>query len=81
MKGNCLINSKNFPLHFMTGVSFTADRSDTTSKHINLQDTASTYLKIDMGINVPPRDMILIVYAIYNRKVEIDSNRNIKIIE
>ena len=81
LKGNCLINSENFPLHFMTGVSFTADRSNTTVNYMNLQDTANTYLNIDMGINEPPQDMILIVYAIYNRKIEIDSSRSIKIIE
>ena len=83
LKGNCLINSSNFQLNFMVGISFGADRSSTTDKHLNLQEKASTYLEIDMGINetLIPDDMILITYAVFDRQIQIDSDRRVRIIE
>ena len=83
LKGNCLINSSNFQLNFMVGMSFGADRSSTTDKHLNLQENASTYLEIDMGINESeiPKDMILITYAVYDRQIQIDGDRRVRIIE
>ena len=71
LKGDCLINSSYFHLNFMVGMS-----------HLNLQEKASTYLEIDMGINENiPTDMILIIYAVYDRQIQIDANRKITIIE
>ena len=82
LKGDCLINSSNFQLNFMVGMSFGADRSSTTDKHLNLQENASTYLEIDMGINENiSTDMILITYAVYDRQIQIDGNRSVRIIE
>ena len=81
LKGDCLINSSNFHLNFMVGISFGADRSSITENHLNLQEKASTYLEIDMGINEVPEDMVLIVYALFDRQVEIDGERKVKIIE
>ena len=82
LKGDCLINSSNFQLNFMVGMSFGADRSSTTDKHLNLQENASTYLEIDMGINENiPSDMILITYAVYDRQIQIDGDRSVRIIE
>ena len=82
LKGDCLINSSNFQLNFMVGMSFGADRSSTTDKHLNLQENASTYLEIDMGINENiPTDMILITYAVYDRQIQIDGDRSVRIIE
>ena len=83
IQGNCLINSSNFVLHFMVGMSFGADKSSTSERHLNLQEKASTYLEIDMGINEDkiPEDMILIIYAVYDRQIQIDGDRKIKIIE
>ena len=82
LKGECLINSSNFQLNFMVGMSFGADRSSTTDKHLNLQENASTYLEIDMGINENiPTDMILITFAVYDRQIQIDGNRSVRIIE
>ena len=81
LKGDCLINSSNFQLNFMVGMSFGADRSSITENHLNLQEKASTYLEIDMGINDVPEDMVLIVYALFDRQVEIDGERKVKIIE
>ena len=83
LKGNCLINSSNFQLNFMVGISFGADRNSTADKHMNLQEKASTYLEIDMGINEEniPKDMLLITYAVYDRQIQIDGNRRVRIIE
>ena len=82
LKGDCLINSTNFQLNFMVGMSFGADRSSTADKHMNLQENASTYLEIDMGINNNiPSDMILITYAVYDRQIQIDGDRSVRIIE
>ena len=83
LKGNCLINSSNFQLNFMVGMSFGADRSSITDKHLNLQEKASTYLEIDMGINetLIPDDMILITYAVFDRQIQIDGDRRVRIIE
>ena len=81
MKGDCLINSKNFALNFITGISFGADRSDITENHLNLDERASTSLEIHMGINNVADDMVLIVYAQFNRQIQIDGDRKLTIIE
>ena len=82
LKGDCLINSSNFQLNFMVGMSFGADRSSLGERHLNLQEKGSTYLEIDMGINDNiPADLILIIYAVYDRQIQIDANRKIQIIE
>ena len=72
LKGNCLINSSNFQLNFMVGMSFGSDRNSLADGHHNLQHQASTYLEIDMGINKIPSDMVLIVYALFDRQITID---------
>lgn len=80
--GDCLINSSNFHLNFMTAVNFTADRSSTGSRHLNLQKHATTSLEIDMGYDDSiPNDMILLIYAIFDRQVLIDGNRSIVVID
>lgn len=82
LKGDCLINSSNFALHFMIGLTFGADRKSLNERHLNLQEKASTHLEIDMGINDGiPEDMLLIIYAVYDRQIQIDADRKIKIIE
>ena len=81
LKGDCLINSKNFALNFITGISFGADRSDITENHLNLDERASTSLEIHMGINNVADDMVLIVYAQFNRQIQIDGDRKLTIIE
>lgn len=80
-KGDCLIDSSNFQLNFMVGMSFGADRSNLTDRHLNLQEKASTYLEIDMGIEDVPDDLVLIVYALFDRQIQIDVNRMLKIVE
>ena len=82
LKGDCLINSKNFHLNFMAAVSFTSDRSTTSSSYLSLQEKKSTSLEIDMGYDEDiPSDMILIIYALFDRQIQIDSNRSVTIIE
>ena len=80
-KGDCLINSTNFHINFMVGISFGADRSSLIDRHLNLQEKASTYLEIDIGKDELYDDLILIVYALYDRQIQIDFNRMVKIIE
>ena len=83
LKGNCLINSSNFLLHFMVGMSFGADKNSISENHLNLHQKGTTYLEIDMGINEDdvPKDMILITYAVHDRQILIDGNRQVRIIE
>ena len=80
-KGDCLINSTNFHLNFMVGMSFGADRSSLADGHLNLQEKASTYLEIDMGKDDLYDDLMLIVYAPFDRQIQIDANRMVKIVE
>ena len=82
LKGDCLINSNNFQLNFVVGVTFTADRSSTMDGYLNLQETADSYVVIDMGYDTNiPDDMVLVVYALYDRQIQIDVNRSVRIIE
>ena len=81
LRGDCLINSENFALNFLAAISFGADRSDITENHLNIDEKASTSLEIDMGINRVPEDMVLIVYAHFNRQIQIDGDRKLTIIE
>ncbi|KAL5259994.1 hypothetical protein ACHWQZ_G010194 [Mnemiopsis leidyi] len=80
-QGSCLINESNFHLNFMTAVSFGADRSSINDRHLNLQEKASTSVEIDLGTETFPEDLILIVYAVFDRQIQIDSNRIVRIIE
>ena len=82
LAGHCLINSENFQLNFMAAVSFTADRSSVRDAYLNLQEIANTYLEIDMGYSDSiPEDMVMIIYAVYDQQIQIDSDRSVKIIE
>ena len=82
IKGDCLVNDRNFILNFMVGMSFGADRCNLTNNHMNLQVKSSTYCEIDMGINEGiPNDMLLIIYAVHDRQIQIDQNREIVIVE
>ena len=66
----------------MVGMSFGADQCNLTNNHMNLQVKSSTYCEIDMGINEGiPNDMLLIIYAVHDRQIQIDQNREIVIVE
>ena len=82
LRGNCLIDATNFHLNFIVGMSFTADRSNTSTRYLNLQESGSTNLEIDLGYdNNIPNDMILITYALFDRQIKLDSDRSVTIIE
>ena len=50
-------------------------------RHLNLQEKASSYLEIDLGVENVPEDLILITYAVYDRQIQIDKDRVLRIIE
>ena len=81
LQGSCLINPDNFHLNFMTAISFGADRSSINERHLNLQEKAGTSIEIDLGTETYSDDLILIVYAVFDRQIQIDSNRIVRIIE
>ena len=82
VKGCSLINSDNFQPHFMVGVSLTGDRSSASASYLSPQMHASTQIEIDFGydINVA-EDLILLVYALYDRVVKISSERELELID
>ncbi len=81
-KGDSFVTPKNFQLNFIVGVSFTADRSTTSSSYLNLQGRGSTNVELDIGYNTDiPNDLVLIVYALYNRQIQINDQRQFHIIE
>ena len=81
LRGNCLINRDNFQLNFIVGLSLTSDRCSTMCNHLNLQEVASTHLEIDIGEEKLPDDALLVIYAMYDRQILINSERAITIVE
>lgn len=81
-RGCCLVNSANIQQNFIVGVSLNNDRSSAAVGYLNPKAEASTQLEIDFGFDVNiVDDLILVVYAVYDRVIKIDSQRNIEIIE
>ena len=81
LRGNCLINRDNFQLNFIVGLSLTSDRCSTICNHLNLQEVASTHLEIDIGEEKLPDDALLVIYAMYDRQILINSQRAVTIVE
>ena len=81
LRGNCLINRDNFQLNFIVGLSLTSDRCSTICNHLNLQEVASTHLEIDIGQETLPDDALLVIYAMYDRQILINSQRAVTIVE
>ena len=81
LRGDCLIDRDNFQLNFIVGLSLTSDRCNTLSNHLNLQENASTHLEIDMGDERLPIDPILVIYALFDRQIEISFERTIHVVE
>ena len=48
----------------MVGISFGADKSSVMENHMNIQEKASTYLEIDMGINKKTCCWLFMLYTI-----------------
>ena len=80
-KGSCLINSENFQSNFMVGVSLKPDRIGKTQHgYLSPEKIGSTNLEIELE-TTPEKDVILIIYAIYDRLVKINGDRVVEIIE
>lgn len=82
MRGCSLINSKNFQQNFMVAVSLTGDRASSAAGYLNVQTEASTQLELDFGydINITD-DLVLIIYAVFDRVIKISADRSIEVIE
>lgn len=77
IKGSCLLTPKNFNTHNLICLPLTADRS--VRHHKNLM----THGVVDLTVTPQARtgtDYCLVVYAIYNRLIEIDSYRQIRVL-
>ena len=82
MRGCGLITSKNFQQNFMVGVSLTPDRRNTMSSYLSPRIEGSTQLEIDFGYDVNiTDDLILTIYACFDRIIQISGTREIEIIE
>lgn len=82
MKGTSLINSKNFQLNFMVGLSLTSDRSPTNVGYLNCQGDSSSMVEIDLGYDQNiAEDLVLIIYSVYDQVIKIDGERNIQLID
>ena len=76
-KGACLISPLNYDIHHVMPFTLTADKSIRT--HLNLMKTGNVRLEVDLT-NVSIEGLILVVYALYDRVIEIDTNRQVNII-
>ena len=81
-RGHGLIDSSNIQQNYIAADSLSGDRSSCTAPYLSPQSRASTQLLIDFGydINVS-EDMILIIYAQYDRIIKINSERELEIID
>jgi len=77
IKGSCLINPTNFGIHNLLSCPLTADRN--VRHHMNLMSTGVVDLEIELEHNTG-QDYCLVVYAIYDRLIEIDNFRQITLI-
>ena len=76
-KGVCLISPKNYDIHHVMPFTLTADKSIRT--HLNLMKTGNVRLELSLT-EQSVEGLILVVYALYDRVIEIDTNRQVKII-
>ena len=82
VRGCNLINSENFQQNFMVGVSLSGDRAPSSVSYLNPKQEASTQLEIDIGYDVNVSDeLILMIYAVYNRLVTVSSDRSVEIFD
>ena len=76
-KGNCLITPTNFQVHFMIGATLSRDR--TVKFHHNLQENQD--FKAVLTFDSETTDnKVLVVYSVFDRIIEIDSQRNVNVI-
>ena len=80
-RGACLINSLNFQQNFIVGVSFQPGRNgESLHGYLSPQLVSSTNLEIDLQ-EAHKKDVVLIIYAVYDRLVKIHGDRSVEIIE
>ena len=76
--GDCLINPNNYNIHPLFAVDLTADRT-ANKHHLNL--SRSGEIKLDLEFpDAVEEGLILLVYAYYDRIIEINSDRNLRIL-
>ena len=81
-RGHGLIDSTNIQQNYIAAVSLSGDRSSSNAPFLSPQSRASTQLLIDFGYNINvAEDMILIIYAQYDRIIKINSERELEIID
>ena len=81
-RGCGLLNSLNFQQNFIVAVSLTNDRSSSLSSYLSPQAEASSQLEIDFGYDINiTEDLILMIYAVFDRVIKISGTREIEIIE
>ena len=76
--GECLITPENYSVHPIFVVDLTADRN-ANKHHLNI--SRSGEVKLDLEFPGPLGDgKIIVVYAYYNRLIEINHERKLKIV-
>ena len=82
VRGCNLINTENFQQNFIVGVSLAGDRAPSSAAYLNPRQEASTQLEIDIGYSVNVSDeLILLIYAVYNRLITISSDRSVQVFD
>ena len=76
-KGNCLITPTNFQEHFMIGAALSRDR--TVKFHHNLQENQDFKAVVTFDTETTD-NKVLVVYSVFDRIIEIDSQRNVNVI-
>lgn len=81
-RGCPLINSANFQSNFMVGVSLAGDRASSSAAYLSPHKQASTQIEIDFGYDINiAQDLILLVYAVHDRLVKINADRELEIVD
>ena len=76
--GECILAPSNYAVHPLLSVDLTADRN-TNRHHLNLSRSAVVKLDIEFGAVVSDGH-ILVVYSYYDRIIEINSDRSVRVI-
>ena len=74
--GSCLITPENYFTHQIVAVDLTADRNG-NRHHLNLNKTGEVKVNLELPA-VAPEGLILVVYAYYDRIIEINADRIIR---
>ena len=76
--GECLIDPTNYNIHPLIAVDLTADRT-ANKHHLNLSQTGE--VKLDIEFEQAAVDgLILLVYSYYDRIIEINSDRGVRLL-